>query len=198
AALQQCLVPEHHADRVNLDPGRLDIVADEIGACVDLRGVGRPAVLGVQTVGEEDDVFADGGRGRGRLGQGFVGRERVPAPDQADGEVGLAARHHLVDLGVERGPVAGQRLNGGERAVHRRIPRRLVGGGGGVLHIVGLDVVDDAAGPGGYGAVLLLLVPAALVAAAAAAVHVAPIDPWLVLVGRSDIDLGRERDDGDL
>jgi hypothetical protein len=49
------------------------------------------------------------GRDRRRLGERRIGRQRMPGPDQADRDVGIAVRVHLVDLAIERRPIRSER-----------------------------------------------------------------------------------------
>src|SRR5581483_5234078 len=64
---------------------------------------------GVLAVGHQDDDLLHVRRAVGAtVGEGRVGRQRVPAPDQAHGDVGLAGGGHAVDGGLEVGPVGAQ------------------------------------------------------------------------------------------
>ena len=152
--------------------------------------------FGIVAVGQQDDHLVEIGRDCRRLGERRVRRQGMPGPYQSDRHVGVAVRLHRVDLVVQRGPVVAQRHDPGQRAaVVHRVERVAVGGARrGVLHVVGLGAVADAALP--------IVLPIGAVTAAArcpaVAVEAADVVPRLVLVGGADIDRGVERDDRDL
>ena len=106
-----------HLDGVDRDPGVLDVLAGAdpaarpvIHAIVDrgglVRAVAVPAVLRVQTVGQEDDDLLVGVvRVLGRHGHRAAADQRLPGPDQADRLIGAAVRIEVVDRGLHRGPI---------------------------------------------------------------------------------------------
>ena len=137
--------------RIERDPGTLDVVACLLGAGVDRRLRGRETVLRVQAVGQQNDDLVVGVVCILRRNREGRGGERLKAPLQADGLVGVAARRHRVDLGVERGPVVAQRhqlhgtvviLLGREQGRLRSGRRRRIG------RVVVLIAIGDAAVPG--------------------------------------------------
>src|SRR5262249_41321838 len=158
-----------HLHGVDGDRGLLDVVAgaaDAGHAVVDLglrrAAVAPPAILGVQTVAEQDDevIIVVAGDLGGRR-QRSAAHERLPAPDEADRLVGGSVRGQPVDEGLHRAPVVGEaahRAGAGDVILIGR-PFRVGRGAGLVVLLVDAGrgrggragdgaTVHDAAGPG--------------------------------------------------
>ena len=219
-------------DRVDRDASRLGVGAGAdavlgrvvhalVDAARDLHAVAVPAVLGVEAVRHQNDhVGVDVIRVLGRCGQRAAADERLPGPDQADRLIGTAARLHVVDERVERGPVIGQALD--RRRTGVVLLRRIFGCGGRGRHIdllvpvvgvrrVGTAAIGDAAVPAivvGYGPPAaavhaigfgVVRAPARRCAAATVVfVEIGPVDIALVVGAGAEIDVLGERHDGDI
>jgi len=105
--------------------GALQIVAQELLTVVDqarelaVAGAGvlsaavtidRPPILGIQTVGQDDDdPVVDGVGVLRRRGHGTIRQQALPRPGQSDRLVGAAGRLHRIDGALQRGPAVAQR-----------------------------------------------------------------------------------------
>ena len=142
---------------------------------LDLRGIAVPAVLRVQTVGQQDNRILVGVVGilRRRIQRVGLG-QRHPRPRHADALVSVPGRLHVADQGFERAPVVAERHDRLQIRIVVRLAIFLVAGDiffgrearravrrCGILGVVVLVAVGNATGPlvvalgrpGGTGAV---------------------------------------------
>ena len=103
------VAPGVDLDRIERDPGGLDVGAHQPLPRIDLAGVRGPAILRIQPVGQQDDDLLILIAGSFRRGiERIALRQGLPAPGETDRLVGVAVRRHGVDLRIERRPVVAQ------------------------------------------------------------------------------------------